>query len=469
MRTFLVCALALAAGCAVEGDLGSEGRAVIGGVPASGYGSSCILDIVRPPLDDGTPQDPIVCGCSLIADRIVVTAADCVEDNVDDENRADITLRFGTDRGGDPVAVEAVELHRYFDPDIAGTNDIALLRIAETPAGATPAAFSDDAELAVGDMVTLVGYGVREQGADPTEPANTGSRRVVDTPITTANPDHILAGTTEATTCAGDSGSPVFTGPADAPVQVAITSFLTECRASVPRPRLDYHAETFLRPYIARFDAECPADGTCDEDCTTQTDPDCDPCAWQGLEGDDDCAADCPTRDWDCPLGSFVGEACELDGDCEMGGRCVAAADDESFTFCTQPCDLDATTGACPVGMECADLGEGGECVWLTPSPGSQGFACTDGSQCRSGICEDTICVTQCDPSQADACAEPYVCGDSKVSPGTTVCLGQDLSGGGGFCAISPAGSSSAERRGVLALFALTVCGMVFVLRRRRR
>lgn len=475
--TFLMLGVGCVAGDAL--DIESEHQEVIGGDPdVNNFRAACIMDIERPDTDEGDPRVPIVCSCVLIESRTVLTAASCVVANAEEDDEGmthlgDITLRFGTDRSGDPIVVESAELYRYFDVEASAPEDIALLRLAaDPPEFATPVVIGQDplGSEDVGEDVTLVGYGATNEQDE----GSTGVRYAVDTPIVQVAQNHIVAGTNEATTCAGDSGGPVFMDRGDGNELVAVTSFnglgddSTDCSTNVRRMRVDHFAEDFILQYIRRFDETCPLDGTCDEevDCGGFEDLDCDPCSWDGT-----CEEDCPTRDWDCEIGVFVGDACEKSGDCERGGRCVPAVDDESFTFCTQPCDLEAATEQCPMGMTCADDGSGGgECVWEAPSPGSQGYACSSNDDCRSGICEDMICVFECDPGLGeDACAEPFVCGPSKVADGTNVCLGENLSGGGGFCAMGEVGGRSSGAGGATALFAATLLGAGLVLRRRRR
>ena len=110
--------------------------------------------------------------------------------------------------------------------------------------------------------------------------------------------------------------------------------------------------------------------------------------------------------------------------------------------------------------MSCID----GECRHGTPSEGSQGYACTSPVQCRSGMCEDQICVVACDPAGA-ACPEPFVCGPSEESPGMNVCLGEDLDGGGGFCAAAGPG----ERRRLPGWILVVLAGIGALGARRRR
>jgi hypothetical protein len=114
----------------------------------------------------------------------------------------------------------------------------------------------------------------------------------------------------------------------------------------------------------------------------------------------------------------------------------------------------------------------GGEmqCIFdpSVPSPGSQGATCDTSGACRSGICEDRICVNPCDPA-GPACPDPFACGPSQVAPGQNVCRGESLTGGGGFCAEAPAGGRRGGGPGLPAgLGALGLLAVAAGLRRRR-
>jgi MYXO-CTERM domain-containing protein len=451
----LACTVALSA-CAAEpaARLVPERQAIVGGaVDSDDYPAVCGIEIAPPPDDDNPDPDPIFCTGTLVGERVVLTSARCVAENVDAEMLDGIDVRFGfgfSEPDAQAIAVEEAAVYRYYRPQ-GGSDGLALLLLEEAPDGIEPVEIGTDpldAEL-VGTEVTLVGFGATLAGEDAAR-----VRNKVATPITRVSDAEVGAGTADATTCAGDGGAPVFLDD----VVIAMTEQQGDCDANVGRLRLDPYAAAFVHAYVDRFEGACAVDDACTTDGCRTADPDCDEsgCAWDGA-----CVEACPTRDWDCALGTFVGDACEADGECEEGGRCVAATDDASFTYCSRPCEP-SDDEACPTdrGMAC-EAGEGDvdECQFGVPSEGSQGFACTSGAQCRSGICEDQICVFECDgPSD---CAEPYVCGPSDESPGKDVCLGQDLDGGGGFCA---AGGRSAA--GWLA--GLIALALVAARRRRR-
>ncbi len=465
-------------------DLSTTHQAIKGGdVFIDDYAAVCGLYITLP--DDVGERH---CTGIQIASGFVLTASGCVADNIEGEALDGIEVRFGRDIETNPTetfGVDDAALYRYYDEGYISRAGLALLHLDGTPSA--PSFPVSDRVVTSADMpstnecgdldngyddqgagcVTLVGYGETADGLD-----DFGSLLRIVVPITTVTATSIRAETQDAMSCIGDAGGPAFLAGDGGMDLVAITSRPQDpvdptaeaCRhtKNVSRILLAAHLDDFIYPYIDRFGDTCGADDNCETSCPRTPDPDCDPCSWDGTT----CDEDCTVRDWDCPLGSFAGEECVDSGDCEEGGRCVAASDDDSFLYCTLPCDPAAS--ACPEGMVCDDSETSGECVWTTPSPGSQGFACTSAAACRSGICEEQICVEPCTPGAGD-CSDPYVCGPSTVQPGTDVCLGQKISGGGGFCTPSSVAMREPRTTGwnALALLGLAIGGLL-VLRRRR-
>jgi hypothetical protein len=408
--------VAALAGCQTPGadpEVGAEARASLGGSADTDFPNVCVIH-VQPPDDQGHARDPYACSCTLIEAQTVLTSARCVYDNVEQDMVDGIEIRFGTGfAGGDPFAIEGgaagITFHRYFDPDVGSLNELALIRLAEAPTAEPASLIDSSTAIAKEAPLTLVGFGIQVDGD-----AIDDVRNRITTPIETVGDGYLLAGSEELTTCAGDSGGPGFLDADSNPVLAVMTARQTECSSSVQRIRLDRYTESFLYPFIDNYSGDCPLDGECTTTGCRTPDRDCpeNKCLWQGRGDAADCAEDCPTRDWDCELGAFVGQACAEDGECEEGGRCVAAADDESFTYCTRPCGDGLSD--CPSGMECA----AGECTYLTPSPGSLGASCVGADSCRSGVCE---------------------CGVCQMEAGTGACT----QGGGGFCAVGGAGGSS--------------------------
>ena len=465
----------LLAGCYddTDHDLGSASHHIAGADDVASVLSApidpvCSMKILRPNDDMGEEQDPLWCACTLIGPQTIITAASCVEENVDKDKVAaeDIEIRFGLSHSaGTEAEHTTIELHRYYSADQRGVNDLALIRLMEAPVGVTPATLSDVAmsgnDVAsdacddgvgmglpdVAGCVVMIGYGKTKDGEPDTA---FGAKRAVVGAINTVSDFTFFAGRVQATTCEGDSGAPVFRKVGDDWHVIGITSLQGRCTENVQRTRVDRFTSEFIYRYLDRFSGPCMVDSTCVETGCRSPDPDCDDCAWGNT-----CNEECPTRDWDCELGAFVGADCTENGQCEEGGTCDPAEDDDTYLFCSRPCDP-ADEASCPSNMRCNE----GACTFLTPSPGSQGFACAANRECRSGICEETICVNECDPTASDSCPDPFVCGPSTEASGKNVCLGDIVSGGGGFCAADGRGAG-------LVLLAVLLVGLS--TRRRRR
>jgi hypothetical protein len=469
------------AGCQSEldGTVSRTKSAISMGTPDGEFPGVCGITtrLPRDPDDPDTERDPQYCSCTLVADRIVLTAAHCLEENT----RADVTcndgvatgpclddidIRFGSSFGaGTRQELDDIRIHRYFDPDIAQVNDIAMVRLTVAPAQA-PVTLNDQplsADL-VGESILLVGFGITEADLD-----DFGLRRQVDATVSSILPEHLVAGNADFTSCRGDNGGPGFYDFGAGPAQVVLNSTISGCNPNARKTRVDAYTAEFIYPFIDSYIGPCALDGACVETGCRSPDPDCDVCSQDGV-----CEEDCDTRDFDCPLGVFPGGDCTDDGQCELGGRCIAAQDDPDYLYCSQPCDPTADDPECPAAMACTDLGGGaGECEFTVPSPGSQGYPCDVNNQCRSSICEEGICVIECstdaDCPDAPAGEDPYTCVPSRVVDGASVCIGRIITGGGGFCAPSVAGRTRAGTTGGLAVLFLAALAIVFTGRRRRR
>ncbi len=456
-----------------EGEVASTSQATTGGGPAQGqdhYAAVAGITILLPSGNNEIARtEHRYCTGVLVEEKTVLTAAGCLNANLeaqlDDEftdeflDAASVYVQFGGSIGGsteyyldndfneDPMTVKGLTMHRYYNPEFRGQNDFALLHLTEVPSPAvTPVVLHTDplGEEHIGMPIEFVGFGKEDDAAGTLEEFT--ARNVVSTPIVSISPTRLTAGTPEATTCYADGGGPGFMDFGNGPELVTVTTTQQECDENANRQRVDVVAADFLEPFIKYVSGGCEAGG-------------CDACDYNGT-----CEEVCDTRDWDCSIGSFGGEGCEDDGDCEELGACIAATDDPSFTYCDKPCDQ-ADVGSCPAGMTCSSENR---CVYEGISPGSQGAACTSPGECRSGFCENSFCAFECDTA-ADTCDNDngFFCLPSLDDGNTTVCRVELRSGGGGFChAASSPHLHDGERNSLLAGL-----GLLFVLgffRRRR-
>ncbi|HYH99732.1 S1 family peptidase [Hyalangium sp.] len=307
-------------------------QAVIGGVfepdsPAVG----AILP-VAPTCGEPAEVSPVTCTGTLVAPRVVLTAAHCVE-NADAPQVLSVVFAPEPARALPSERVRAVEgrLHPAWR---AGENDLGVLILAED-APAAPVLL-DGSELPtdfVGQTTRVVGFGIDDQG-------RTGSRRSGTVRVTAVEAGTFSIEAAPGMSCGGDSGGPSFLEVDGAERIVGITSFGDLACTRGTNTRVDVHA-AFLQAILDEV-AQAPP-----------TRPPLDLTV-------DACSALCQGHA-DCPLGM----ACVTRPE---GGKSCAVAGLEAGRFgavCTGPDgdQLCVKAGeACRLWMPCAEE-DGGGCA----------------------------------------------------------------------------------------------------------
>ncbi len=359
------------------------GADIVGGAPHTGNPEVPIILM----LDEA--QDVIaICSGTLIAPKLVLTAAHCVDGVVP---AVGYGVYFGTDAlvEDDPgglffTMAESVVFHPDWNPDdLAAGNDLGLIHLVnEVPI--TPAAIRTQ-PLAAGDIgspVHLVGWGITGGGLE-----DSGIKRDVISTLDDFNVNLVVVGNPETNTCSGDSGGPAFLEVGGVEQVVGVTSFGDEnCQIEGVSTRVD----AFVDFIAANSEPGGPGPGT---------------------------------------GGGGFGDPCSDASQCDSG-VCVTGAG-AAEGFCSSLCD--AAT-ACPGGAECVAVdAEDSVCVPAEqPGGGGQlGDACSEGGQCASGLCatDDSgngICTEEC--AGLLDCADGFSC---EPVDGGSVCLpADDVSGG---------------------------------------
>lgn len=332
----------LAAAC--DATTSTQSSAIVGG--SADTGDPAVVAIVARRTQCNQASIGVQCTGTVVADRVVLTAAHCVVPDATGTYEVYMGPSVG-DPSGRFILVDDAVRHPQFD-DATHAYDFALVHLADSaqvPPVALPSVTLDSTY--VNAQARIVGYGVAAPMmiADGIKRDTTMLVSAVDAQTFTATPN-------PGNSCGGDSGGPVFVQTGSGEQLLGVTSSGdAQCATNAIDARVDT-ALGFIQTYLASpptFPPPTidPAD-TCTATCTK--------------------AADCPAQ-MTCEVGRcrFPGSlpasyhaACTQDSECGTGTCAQLTPDD---CRCTMPCASMGGPGT-PGGHDSCNVGGGGS--WLS-------------------------------------------------------------------------------------------------------
>ncbi|WP_437784442.1 S1 family peptidase [Sorangium sp. So ce1097] len=222
-KTILFFTAAILSACTAEVDdlrpseTDANSAGIIGGTVD--HGDPAVVQILgnRP----NKPESVETCTATLIAPKVLLTAAHCVVTWIYFDYEVQAFL--GTDRwveDGPYVSVKEVHMHPQYDyRDTTLGYDIAVA-ILDEPLGIEPVPYNRTplTQAAVGQPVRLIGYGEDESGWG-------NVKKHVSTTVHTVEPMRLGFGDAAHHTCKGDSGGPALMDVNGVPTLVGVTSY----------------------------------------------------------------------------------------------------------------------------------------------------------------------------------------------------------------------------------------------------
>lgn len=211
-----------------------ERQAVVGGVLEPGYPAVGAIVPVSPLCGELDEASPVSCTGTLVAPRVVLTAAHCVE-NADVSQVLSVVFAPETARALTAERVRVIE-GRPHPAWRAGENDIGVLILAEdAPVAPVPLVGPVLSADVVGRTTRVVGFGLDDQG-------KTGNRRSGTARVTAVKEGSFTISVAPGMSCGGDSGGPSFLDVDGAERIIGVTSYGDLACTRGTNMRVDVHA-----------------------------------------------------------------------------------------------------------------------------------------------------------------------------------------------------------------------------------
>jgi secreted trypsin-like serine protease len=258
---------------ATDKKAGPEPRIVGGYVPhPTQWPWIAAVGHARAARPDLNPEQRQFCGGTLIAARVVITAAHCVVDDgvVASASRLGVVVgrRNLNEAGGEELNVVGIAVHPQYN-ERAITSDVALLRLA-TPSSRTPAALDPGFQLTEGLVATVMGWGDTYSGSHQgsadllaADIAIWSSDRCVahyaDYQIKHDPSTQLCAGWAEGgvSSCQGDSGGPLMVRDTAGTWRlIGIVSWADRCAIAGRPSNFSWVGAPTIRPWIVATTAQ---------------------------------------------------------------------------------------------------------------------------------------------------------------------------------------------------------------------